>query len=148
MAGDPSGCCQLLGAGMGEHTVPPGPAGTPGIAVLGQQDLTTHRHGHGLVCEAAFGARGCSSAELGRAQQVPSPAFRDVFLKKLKFYCKIKLLFSAGLLFGALSQLRQCPGGTSRSVGTSSPVPGPPCPTALPMGISKAHATAAPPPSP
>lgn len=93
----------LLGAGTGELIVPPGPAGAPGTATLGQQDPTTHEHGHGLVCEAVSGARGCSGEELGRAQQLPSPAFREVFLKKLKFCCKIKLLFSAGLL------LEPCP---------------------------------------
>lgn len=74
-------------------------------------------------------SEGGSSQEPGRARWVPSAAFREVFLQKLKLHRKNTSLLQSGLLFGAVSQLRQHPAGRSRTLGTSAPVPGPPCPT-------------------
>lgn len=68
--------------------------------------------------------KGVSSLEPGRTRWVPSTAFREVFLQKLKLDCKNKPLLWSGLL-GAVSWLRQRPGRRSRSLGTTTPVPAP-----------------------
>lgn len=78
---------------------------------------------------------GCvQSQEPGRTRCLPSTAFREVFQQKLKLYSKNKSQLQPGLLLGAVSQLRQHPGGRSRNLGTSSPVPGPPCLLQAPRG--------------
>lgn len=134
---------------MGEHTVPPGPAGNPGPATLGQQDPTTRKHGHGLVCEAAFRARGGSGQEARQGLVGPIHFIQGIFPEKADILLQNQIACSVlGCSLEPCPQLRQHPEGTSRSLGTSSPMPGPPCPTVLLTGISKAHAAAVPPPSP
>lgn len=64
-------------------------------------------------------SKGGSSLEPGKTRWVPSIAFREVFLQKLKLYCKNKPLLRSGLLFGAVSQLRQH-SGRSRTSGTAA----------------------------
>lgn len=75
------GCCQLLGAAMGEHMVPSGPVGSPRTATGGQQDPTTCKHSHSLGCGAVSRVRGAaarSQAGLGGSHPLPSG----------KFFCK------------------------------------------------------------
>lgn len=102
---------------MGEHIVPPGPAGNPGTTTLGQQDPTTREQGHSLMCKAAFRARGGSGQEPGRARRVPSAAFREVFLKKLKFCCKNKLLLQCWAALWSCAPAEAAPGRDGREFG-------------------------------
>lgn len=102
---------------MGEHTVPSGPVGNPRTATRGQQNPTTCKHSHGLVCGAAFRARGSSSQELGRARHVPATAFREVFLKKLKFCCRTKWLFQFWAALWSRAPLEAAPGRDKQELG-------------------------------
>lgn len=112
----------------GARIEPSGPAGSPRTGTLGQQDPTTCKHSHSLRRGAVSRERGGSSLEPGRTRWVPSTAFREVFLQKLKPCCKNKILLRSGLLLGAVCHPRQSPGRRSRTLGMAAPVPGPPCP--------------------
>lgn len=105
---------------MGEHIVPPGPAGNPRPATLGQQDPTTGKHGHGLVCNAVFRARGGGGQEARQGLVGPIHFIQGIFPEKADILLQNQIACSVlSCSLEPCPQLRQHPGGTSRSLGTN-----------------------------